>query len=93
MYTVKNSPKIDTLTNKNDKTHLLHDVIFPVYHLKKVAFLCLTPQILNINGKMTLCSRSALTFERQPTFMKLNNSVVWDNLRNKPENHLSKQIK
>ena len=42
---------------------------------------------------MTLCSRSALTFERQPTVMILNNIVVWDNLMNKPANHLGKQLK
>ena len=86
-------PKIDTLTKKIDKSHLLHDVIFPVYHLKKVAFLCLTPQILNIDGKMKLCSMSALAFKRQPILMKLNKGIVLDNLRNKPANHLSKQIK
>ena len=39
---------------------------------------------------MKPCSRQALTFERQPQIMKLNNTVVWDNLKNKPANHLSK---
>ena len=46
------NPKIDTLTKKIKKDFFLHDSIFPVFHLKKVAFLCLTPQILNINGKL-----------------------------------------
>ena len=42
---------------------------------------------------MKPCSRQALTFERQPQIMTLNDTIVWDNLKNKSANHLSKQIK
>ena len=86
------SPEIDTLTKKIDKNHLLNDIIFPFYHFKKVAFLCITPQILKIYGNLKPCSRQALTFDRQPQIMTLNGTIVLNNLKNKPGNHLSKQI-
>ena len=80
------NPKIDTLTKKINKDFLLHDT-------KKVAFLCLTPQILNIDGKLEPCSHQALTFDKQPLKMTLNGTIVWDNLKNQPGNHLAKQIR
>ena len=58
-----------------------------------MAFLCITPQILNIDGKLKPCSRQALTFDRQPQIITLNWTVFWDNLTNKPGNHLSRQIR
>ena len=45
------NPKIDTLTKKISTDFLLHGIVFPVFYLKKVAFQCLTPQILTIDGK------------------------------------------
>ena len=70
------NPQIDTLTKKISKYFLLHDTIFPVFHLKKVAFLCLAPQILNIDGKLKPCSRQALTFDKHPLKMTLNNTII-----------------
>ena len=75
------SAKIDTLTKKIDKNLHLNDIIFPVFHFKKVAFLCLTPQILNIDWKLKPYRRQALTFDKQPQIMTLNGTIVWDNLR------------
>ena len=87
------NPKIDTLTKKISTDFLLHSIVFPVFHLKKVAFQCLTPQILMIDGRQQPCSRQALTFNKIPMKMPLDNTTIWDNIKNQPSNHLAKQIR
>ena len=81
------------LTKKISTDFLLHGIVFPVFHLKKVAFLCLTPQILTIDGRQQPCSRQALTFNKIPMKMTLNNTTIWDNIKSQPSNHLAKQIR
>ena len=86
-------PITNRLTRKIESKDLIQGILFPVFNLQSIGFLCPVHQVLKIDDKEVICNLHSLQFHSFPNKIIQGMKVLWSTEKNINSDYLQKRLK